>query len=397
MATSSIRRNGPVALSALLDSSPERMGPLTASDTGPARGRDRILYDGSDQEGVPKALFLDRRLTPLERNAWQVIWLQFQEGGAATLPTYDQLRAYLASMPCGGPASHETVARALTLLRLTRWLSLVRRPRDSKTGRLLGNVYVLHAEPVTSFEAAQLDPNYLILANQALVHAAKAVRIVALNTLKEIAADPQLGEHALPARFQELVQHAAEQGKNVPGDPQETNAPDFEEGEDARLRNFEKPSSESEPRRAAVPDSDLRNSKMAPAVCGAPGLGGMETLRIPDRFVQLKDEQRNRLLLALQQVNEASRQAVLDEWAARCRGNNVRSPAGYLFGIIQKALRGEFKAHAGVQDTASAAEDIDEPHPAPLPPFPPAAPSPVASPEVIQACLARLRSSWGKA
>ena len=39
-------------------------------------------------------------------------------------------------------------------------------------------------------------------------------------------------------------------------------------------------------------------------------------------------------------MDETQRQAVLDEWAARCGGSTVRNPAGYLFGIIQKALRG---------------------------------------------------------
>lgn len=40
-------------------------------------------------------------------------------------------------------------------------------------------------------------------------------------------------------------------------------------------------------------------------------------------------------------------QSVLDEWDARCRCDTVRNPAGYLFGIIQKALRGEFTVWAG--------------------------------------------------
>jgi hypothetical protein len=34
----------------------------------------------------------------------------------------------------------------------------VRRRRDPKTGRILGNLYVLHDEPLTPFEAMQLDP-----------------------------------------------------------------------------------------------------------------------------------------------------------------------------------------------------------------------------------------------
>ena len=191
------RRDGPVALSALFDDALRELVPR-APPTPPApRGAaaalpaapvsDGFLYSGNRHESVPRALFLDRRLTPLERNAWQVFRLQLQSDGVTAFPTYDQLRPYLASMPCAAQASHETVARALTLLRLTRWLSLVRRRRDPKTGRILSNLYVLHDEPLTPFEAMQLDPDYLGLVSQALTHAAKAVQIVGMNTLREIA------------------------------------------------------------------------------------------------------------------------------------------------------------------------------------------------------------------
>jgi hypothetical protein len=38
------------------------------------------------------------------------------------------------------------------------------------------------------------------------------------------------------------------------------------------------------------------------------------------------------------------RQAVLEEWAVRCEAATVRHPARYLFGLIQRALRGAFNA-----------------------------------------------------
>src|SRR3546814_15584708 len=123
---------------------------------------------------VPRALFLDRRLTPLERNAWQVFRLQLNDDGVTAFPTYDQLRPYLASMPCASQASHETVARALTLLRLTRWLSLVRRRRDPRTGRIQGNLYVLHDEPLPPFGPMHPHPDHLGLVCQVPPPAAKA-------------------------------------------------------------------------------------------------------------------------------------------------------------------------------------------------------------------------------
>jgi hypothetical protein len=64
-------------------------------------------------------------------------------------------------------------------------------------------------------------------------------------------------------------------------------------------------------------------------------------------------------------VDAELQQLVLDEWAARCNDAVVRSPAGYLFGIIQKALRGEFRAWAAqkaqVQPTTTPNSSAHEP------------------------------------
>ena len=386
------RRDGPMALSALFDDALQNL----AKGQGTAPAADGFLYSGNRHESVPRALFLDRRLTPLERNAWQVFRLQLNHDGVTAFPTYDQLRPYLASMPCGAQASHETVARALTLLRLTRWLSLVRRRRDPKTGRILGNLYVLHDEPLTPFEAMQLDPDYLGLVSQALTHTAKAVQIVGMHTLKEIAEDPLLSGRTLPTRLQVLAQHMARHGWATPSYPQEDVGHESEEGQKAPLRNGERPSSESEVGLKPAPDGSLRNPKedrtvrkdRIDEVRTVPRAKALQNLRLPERFLRLKEEQQVGAMIALQQVEETQRQAVLDEWAARCRSSTVRNPAGYLFGIIQKAIRGEFKAWAGEGGSAP---------PQPCPPAP-ASPSPPAASngpgrEAARAYLAQLRAT----
>ena len=409
------RRDGPVALSALFDDAlrelvprapptpPAPRGAAAASPAAPVS--DGFLYSGNRHESVPRALFLDRRLTPLERNAWQVFRLQLQSDGVTAFPTYDQLRPYLASMPCAAQASHETVARALTLLRLTRWLSLVRRRRDPKTGRILSNLYMLHDEPLTPFEAMQLDPDYLGLVSQALTHAAKAVQIVGMNTLREIAEDPMLNGRTLPTRLQVLAQRMA---RNKWADASYPQAPvdhESEEGQDGLLRNLEGPSSESEAGLKSAPDGSLRNPKedrtvrmdRINQVRTVPRAKALQHLRLPERLLRLKDEQQSGAMVALQQVDESLRQAVLDEWDARCRNSAVRNPAGYLFGIVQKAIRGEFKAWAGEAGSASTP-------PAPSSPPRPAAPAPSAPPppapngpgrEAARAYLAKLRSTLG--
>lgn len=369
MASSDWPPVGPSPLAALLEDALRDLAPpQSASPVG-----DGFLYSGNRQESIPRALLLDRRLTPLERNAWQVFRLLLNADGVTAFPTYDQLRLYLASTPCAEQASHETVARTLTLLRLTRWLSLVRRRRDSKSGRLLGNLYVLHDEPLTPYEAMQLDPEYLGLVSHSLDHASKAIRQVGYYAIRELAEDPLLSGRPLPTRLQVLAQRMA-QSRVEAGNvlPQEADKHEPDEPLESPLRNCGSPSSDSEVGGKSRQTGPLRHPKqdrtavlstrIKRSVRTEPYARAHQDLRLPERFLALKDEQQAGALVALQQVEAELRQAVLDEWAARCRGNDVRKPAGYLFGIIQKAIRGEFKAWAGQgRNTSESDENIEPP------------------------------------
>ncbi|EOX6785724.1 STY4528 family pathogenicity island replication protein [Pseudomonas aeruginosa] len=387
-------RQGPVALADLFEGALKELAPAASAGTAAPAPGDGFLFSGNRHETVPRRLFHDRRLTPLERNAWQVFRLMLNDDGVTAFPTYEQLRPWLASMPCAGQASHETVARALTLLRLTRWLSLVRRRRDPRTGRILGNLYVLHDEPLTPFEAMQLDADYLALVSQSLSHSAKAVQMVGLNTLKEIAEDPLLSGRTLPSRLQVLAERLASQGiTGAESYPQEGAAHDSEEGTSSLLRNADDPSSESEAGPKPAPNGSLRIPKNDSTVRSS-RINEVRTtarsralgdLRWPKRFTELKAEQQAGVRMALQQVEEPMRQAVLDEWEARCRGSSIRNPAGYLFGIVQRAIRGEFNAWASQAKPAESPAPVRPPEP-----------RNVVSPEVARQHIERLRGLLGK-
>ena len=114
-------------------------------------------------------------------------------------------------------------------------------------------------------------------------------------------------------------------------------------------------------------------------------------LVLPDRFTRLKEEQQAGAMVALKQVDESMRQAVLDEWVARCDGSSIRNPAGYLFGIIQRAIRGEFNAWAGERQSA-------QPTPSPRPPAKPHGPppKPPVPTEVARQHIAHLRELMSK-
>lgn len=99
---------------------------------------------------TPASLMLDARLTPLERNGWQV--LRSAEG-ISPLANLGQLRRYLTSTPLGQRAGYETARRVLVVLRLTGWISLVGQQRDPLTRHVLSELYQVPAAfliPLTS-------------------------------------------------------------------------------------------------------------------------------------------------------------------------------------------------------------------------------------------------------
>lgn len=321
---------GPVRISTLLPQSAAQ----TTDEGGPSQSADGFLYSGNRQETVPRALLTDTRLTPLERNTWQVFRMLVQDDGITSFPTYDHLRPFLTSVPCSGQASDETVARSLTLLRLTRWLTLARHRRNAQTGRIEGNLYVLHDEPLTPYEAIQLDPNYLELVSHSLTHASKALQRVGHHTLKEISQDPLLSGRVLPSRLGRVMQRLAQYGwpeLSVPPSDSEDGEPSSPEPPNHCLRN---------PKADRTVRTDLYIEESSTVLRDS----SEHPLRIPARFTLLPREQQAGALAALRQVESSLRQPVLDEWAARCEVSEIRNPAGYLFGIIQKALRSEFRA-----------------------------------------------------
>ncbi|MDH1440359.1 STY4528 family pathogenicity island replication protein [Pseudomonas sp. GD03721] len=350
-----------------------------------------FLFSGQSHETVPRRLLLDNRLTPLERNAWQVFRLLLDGQGLVT-PRYEDLQPYLSTVPYGATASRETVARVLTMLRLTRWLSLVARGRDQVSGRMQGSLYVLHDEPLTPAEAMELDQEYLELVGRCLSHASKVVRIVAQHVLEEIRQDADIDQGQLPTRLDTWVERWARQGLDQPEGPLH----ESERGSDHLVRNRTEPGSDAEPGLQPRIDHGVRHPNAActvleassctvprasPAVDNAP-------LHWPDAL-QLSPNERHAATIALSKLKPADRQAVLNEIGARYAAGGIRKPAAYLMGLIQRALRGEFHPWAGqvtLQPPVTPA--------ASLPPRPPRTQGEPISP-LAQACLDELRQLRG--
>ncbi|USW03776.1 STY4528 family pathogenicity island replication protein [Pseudomonas pergaminensis] len=349
-----------------------------------------FLFSGQSHEVVPRRLLLDCRLTPLERNAWQVFRLMLQGQGVVT-PRYEDLQPYLSSVPYGASASRETIARVLTMLRLTRWLSLVSRGRDQLSGRLQGSLYVLHDEPLTPAEAMELDQDYLELVGHALDHATKAVRIVARHVLEEIRQDTNIDLGRLPTRLDSWGDHWTKQ--RLDKAPDEA-LHDSELGGDHPVRNRAGPRSDSEPGLNPHVSGTVRNPNAActvlkESICTVPrATPAVDNLHWPDPL-HLSPSERQAVTVTLNKLKPADRQAVLNEAGARCAAGSVRKPAAYLMGLIQRALKGDFHLWAGQAESLPMAESL------PTPSRPPRKKGEPAS-ALAQACLDELRQLRSK-
>lgn len=160
------------------------------NDAQAGQERSGLLFMGNVHDAYPRALLLDTRLSPLDKVAWMMIRQYALQNDGAIFPSYDELQQLLAS-PGAGLASRGTVSRALTMLRLTGWLSLCKKVRDGK-GRVRGNIYAQHDEPLSARDAETFDPGWLDLVADACRHKSRAVNETAWQVLTSIQDDPMM-------------------------------------------------------------------------------------------------------------------------------------------------------------------------------------------------------------
>lgn len=152
--------------------------------------RNGLLFTGNVHDAYPRALILDMRLSPLDKMCWIMIRQYALQNDGAIFPSYDELQKLLSS-PGSGLASRDTVSRALTMLRLTGWLSLCKRVRDTG-GRVRGNIYAQHDEPLSAKDAETFDPGWLDMVGRACQHKYREVSDTACRVLNGILDDPMM-------------------------------------------------------------------------------------------------------------------------------------------------------------------------------------------------------------
>ena len=166
---------------------------------------DTVLFLGNRHQSFPTAVIRDPVLEPVDKLVWMVIMLAVRETGANTaFPSYEAI-SRMANV-----SSRSTIARAIAILRASRWLTLCGRMRKA-SGRFRGNVYALHDEPLPLADVIHLDGDYMAFLNKAVNHGHARVRTVAQGVLASIDEDVGNGrnvcaqEHPIERRIQSAV------------------------------------------------------------------------------------------------------------------------------------------------------------------------------------------------
>lgn len=135
------------------------------------------LFPSNQHASFPVMIIQDPVLEPVDKLVWMAIRLQAHEaGGKTTFPCYETIGK------TANVSSSATISRALTILRLTRWLTLCSKYSD--TGRRSQtNVYALHDEPLPLVDVIYLDSGYQSFLSKATEHYHARVKAVAGSVL----------------------------------------------------------------------------------------------------------------------------------------------------------------------------------------------------------------------
>ncbi len=173
---------------------------------------DRMLFLGNRHQSFPTAVVNDPVLEPVDKLVWMVIMLSVRETGSSTaFPGYEAIGRMV------NVSSRSTIARAIAILRATRWLTLCARVRKT-SGRFRGNVYALHDEPLPLVDALHLDSGYMSFLDHSLGHGHARVRTVVHAVLDSMDEDIQSGQDVC-AQSHPIEQRVQSMATTNSGDP----------------------------------------------------------------------------------------------------------------------------------------------------------------------------------
>lgn len=321
----------------------------------------RTHQNSQDQDALSAtltALMLDRRLTPLERNGWQVLHMLRTADGLSPLVNMGQLRRYLTCTPCGQRAGASTAWRALAVLRLTGWISFVRQHCDLLTGNVQSVLYRVNERALSFHEAFALDDSLAELMATCISHENKQIKHLAEHILATSEESPE----RLPIAIRD--QH------NKDDDP----PPSASSRKRPRVNRTSTPSTSANRSSVTQQTKETRQIPQEQDRTYKPYLYKKERtyrahtreesdspsapLALPPCLANAKADQQRDALMALKRLPSHHRQDVLDELQARSQNGTVRNVVAYFFALVKRVSAGEFRLWAGRKKQHAAGKPV---------------------------------------
>ncbi|NRB57618.1 MAG: hypothetical protein HRU39_16815 [Salinicola sp.] len=333
----------------------QRRGEAASASSGQEDALDGLLFMGNPHETVPRALLLDQRLGAVDVLGWQMIRLLSNADRTTAFPTYDELEPLLRS-GANRKASRKTVARVIAILRLTRWMTLGMKARNTDNGRMIGNVYVLHDEPLAPAESLSLDAEYIEYVIRCTRHHNRDVAEVAQLVRDELA---EGGVLELPTRLDVIDQRAERQKRTeFPAEtlssdaqfPAETqqDSPGFQR-KPGQFPESEDPSFQRKLMResgtydavsdAARPTVRSYTNSVCKTTAREPGDASL----IWSWPLELTADERESVTFLLTGLSTETQQAVIDEAAGRVDAGKVKNTLGFLHTLAKRAASDNFQ------------------------------------------------------
>lgn len=307
--------------------------------------RGGLLFTGNIQDAMPRRLLLDPRLSPLDKMGWIIVRLHALSNEGAVFPSYEELQLQLAT-PGKGRASKETVSRVLLMLRLTGWLSLCKRVRDDK-GRIRGNIYAQHDEPLTFADAEVFDPHWLKTVAEACLSSNRTISTTARTIISEIRLDPAMSHHRSHIQLIESRLGSAQTPEEMANRSQGnaiSNAPLCSGSELSLRMPLVSPGSDSEHSTNSGNSSLVRNpnSYVRGFTTNTNNKYVTHSVSLPEEFaLLLKSEDRDMVNRQLQAMSPEQSALVLSNADRAWRDGSLQNPLGWLLTVLKKARRGE--------------------------------------------------------
>ncbi|MGJ0528732.1 STY4528 family pathogenicity island replication protein [Burkholderia gladioli] len=336
---------------------------------------------------TPASLMLDARLTPLERNGWQVPRMLRSAEGISPLANLGQLRRYLTSTPLGQRAGYETARRVLVVLRLTGWISLVGQHRDLLTGHVLSELYQVHESALNFQQACTLDASLPALLQSSIGHENNQVDRVAVHIQAVLTQAPEAASIATHGQ-----RHDDDDLPPTPPSPASEAADPLPLSGDSTGSTLVPPQTRHARHMTAEQDSTYKTymSKKERTYRAREGDGdpASQSVSLPPCLSNAQADQQKDVQAALRRLPPQHRQEVLDELQARSQSGTVRNVVAYFFALVKRVFAGEFRLWAGRKEM-SASPRTAENRPA-APPRTEDRPEPTAQPASRETALAHI-------